>query len=271
MHSQAVKCVKFLPANDGFITTSDDQTAILWKINKSSNPDKPDIKVKPLFRLKGHTESVQSADCSQNHIITGSTDKMIKIWTSNLNKKDDDFEEKKGTGSKGASRSPLMTISGHYEGITKVLFNEHDKIYSSSLDHTVRHWDIEIAKELDKISSAKAILDVSTSCENNILATSSTDRHIRIYDKKSLSLKSNLTFHKGWVSSISFNPNNNFQLLSTSYDKSAILWDVRSCNTPIYTINDHSDRVLCSDWGKFGILATGGVDCKMSTFETASV
>jgi len=302
-HAQAIKSVKFLknqenPNNNklnsfqnSFISCSSDQTAIIWKFEtKNTKKDdalKPEksLKITPLFKLKGHTESIEAAAVSTSNIATVSADRTIKIW-ENFSSENQIIQEnqnheppapKKGPHTKGQPKTPILTISGHNETITDVIFDKStkisDKIYTASLDHTVKLWDIEIAKELDKVNSAKAILKIGMNSENDVLATASTDRHIRIYDKKNLSnnVKSSLSFHRGWVSSLCFNPINKFQLLSTSFDKSAVLWDIRSNKTPIYEINAHTDRVLCSHWGFQNLIATGGVDCNLATFDAGQV
>lgn len=186
-----------------------------------------------------------------------------------------------------------MTISGHSEAVTDIKFESNDRVISSSLDHTVREWDIEIAKECSKIASAKAILGVSAS--ENCIATGSTDRFIRLYDKKNRSqVASTLQFHTGWVSSVSFNPNNSkegfenlnmifsklriliglnlffIQLISGSFDKLAVLWDIRSNKTPLYQMDAHKDRITCVDWSSDNTIATGSTDSMVVTYNALS-
>lgn len=162
-----------------------------------------------------------------------------------------------------------MTINGHSEAITDVIFEKSDRVISSSMDHTVREWDIEIAKECSKIASAKAVLALSTS--NSCIATGSTDRFIRLYDKKDRSkVTSTLQFHTGWVSSVAFNPNNSNQLISGSFDKLAVLWDIRSNKTPLYQMDAHKDRITCCDWSTDNTIATGSTDSMVVTYNALS-
>lgn len=294
-HSQSVKCVKFLKNqqhDNSFITTSSDQTCILWNLldKKLKDSSSKMYKVTPVFKLKGHTEQVEAAACSQSHIVTASADRMIKLWDASL---EDDLLNNTESGidgepepkilksdqnekvTKGKARNPILTISGHTAIITDCLFENHgqnlktnDTVITASLDHSLRLWDIEIAKQKERLQTAKAILSVDENSDSTFLATGSTDRHVRIYDTKNLtkSVINNLSFHQGWVSSVKFNPSNKYQMMSTSYDKEAVLWDIRSSKEPLYALEAHKDRIYCSAWGSNGILATGGADSSMATW-----
>lgn len=278
-HSNAVKKVKWMDTLDstgkqGFVTCSMDQTAILWRVDgrKHKKADKSAIRAKPMFKLKGHSESVDAVDVGYGKVVTGGYDHMLKVWDGSFEEEAEDEDgpdSKKGSGQKGKARTPIMTINGHSEAITDVIFEKSDRVISSSMDHTVREWDIEIAKECSKIASAKAVLALSTS--DSCIATGSTDRFIRLYDKKDRSkVTSTLQFHTGWVSSVAFNPNNSNQLISGSFDKLAVLWDIRSNKTPLYQMDAHKDRITCCDWSTDNTIATGSTDSMVVTYNALS-
>lgn len=255
-HSNSIKCVKFLKSDpNSFVTCSSDQTAVIWNIikdNKRSKEGSQKLKVVPLFKLKGHSEQIETACSTANHLVTAGNDRMVKIWDGTVFEKDEavmsdgigqsgqsenemtpagdseaaEPEAKKGSASKGKTRNPILTLSGHTSMIQDSLFDikPHNvsDFWTASLDQTFRLWDLDIAKNKETIRTAKAILSLDMDCEGGMMATGSTDRHVRIYDRKCLNEKgvvNNLSYHQGWISSVKFNPNNKFQLLSTSYDK----------------------------------------------------
>merc|ERR1711981_357635 len=90
-HSSAVKKLKWIDQLDssgkqGFVTCSMDQTAILWRVDgrKHKKADKSAIRAKPMYKLKGHSESVDAVDVRMGKIVTGGYDHMIKVWDASF-------------------------------------------------------------------------------------------------------------------------------------------------------------------------------------------
>lgn len=117
----------------------------------------------------------------------------------------------------------------------------------------------------------KVFIDISFSPLNGLVAAGSCDRHVRIYDPRSQEgsiVKSSLTHHTGWVSSVAWSPNNANLLLSGSYDAVAKLWDVRSTNSPLYNLSGHEEKILGADWTIPDLMLTGGADNHLKIFRT---
>ena len=79
-----------------------------------------------------------------------------------------------------------------------------------------------------------------------LLATGSSDRHVRLWDPRASTGKvsaSSLTSHSLWVSAIKWSPVKEHQLVSGSYDTVLKLWDVRSTKTPLFDMQKHDDKV----------------------------
>lgn len=61
-----------------------------------------------------------------------------------------------------------------------------------------------------------------------ILAAGNDDGTVKLYDIRSAVATNKIQSHNVWVSSININPINSNLYLTTSYDKSFKIWDIRA-------------------------------------------
>lgn len=91
------------------------------KVIKEFNIDKGGVVTK---RFKGHKQRINSLKLSNHYIFSGSGDKEGRVWDIRTGKTE-------------------ITLQGHTKGITCIDFDEiSNRIYSSSLDTTIKIWDI---------------------------------------------------------------------------------------------------------------------------------
>jgi ribosome biogenesis protein YTM1 len=73
------------------------------------------------------------------------------------------------------------------------------------------------------------------------------DHALRLWDVRSGggagALKSTLTGHKSWVSSVNWAPNSSFHVASASHDGTVQLWDIRSTKA-LHVLGTHDNKAL---------------------------
>lgn len=150
-------------------------------------------------------------------------------------------------------QTPLMTLPGHKEAISSVVWTESNEIFSSSWDHTIKLWDAELGGLKSEIVGNKSFFCVSYSPLNQTLVSASADRHVRLYDARSQGkfyfptrsllfirlrfeilfniegsvVKSTFTSHVGWVSTVCWSTTHERLFISGGHDNILKLWDSR--------------------------------------------
>ncbi|CAI4230011.1 unnamed protein product [Auanema sp. JU1783] len=233
------------------------------------------VTAKAVFR--GHERSVEAVclNSPKTRLLSGGFDNYVKIW--NIEDSDEitiyekpESEKPKKKKENFVTKTPVMTLAGHKDAVVALswtTWNEKNAI-SASWDQSIIVWDLELGGEIAKIRGQKAFTDLAVNESTGLVITSSTDSVPRLYDVRSHEgtfVKQTFTGHRGWVSCLSWNPENSNMFVSGSFDNSLKMWDIRSSKTSVFDLHGHEDKVLCVDWNEHSI-ASGSVDTTVKVF-----
>ncbi|TGJ78123.1 hypothetical protein E0Z10_g10643 [Xylaria hypoxylon] len=211
-HTASVKAVKFLSLTQ-IASAGLDRTVRIWKYAESDGGLQGTLK--PSLELYGHKASVDALDVHgpTGRVLSASADGAIGLWT---------------TSKSSAPAAPTNLLpardpsprSGNYP------------------DHTIRTIDLTTSKVENVITTSHPLLALTPLHRNPgnasssvLLAAATAARHITLVDPRvSATTTSVLTLrgHKNMVSSLAAGPDNDYSLVSGSYDGTCRIWDLRS-------------------------------------------
>ena len=231
----------------------------VWDLN-SNNLD---------YSIDAHNSSIWSMiKLSNDNIVTGSSDKLIKIFNI-----------------LDQSSEPIIKLRGHKGTIFCLGELEKNKILSGSEDRTIKLWDLETKKCIltledpneSKINCLYILKDfrfvltggndnlikiwniyseyipnvlighectiwslASISDDDTIIASGSSDNTIKIWDLINLKCLFSLEGHENTISSLKVL--NNSLLISSSWDQTSKIWNLRTKEC-VFTLKGHKNIV----------------------------
>jgi len=173
-------------------------------------------------KLEGHQEPVEDIKIFKGYLISGSRDKMIRVWDL-------------------CTGECKKILEGHENTISAVDMN-NKYIASGSYDKTIRIWDKNSGECLRILRGhTENILDIKL--KGNTLISCSEDQTIKVWDISRGDMIKNIPCHNRKISALAINKN---KLISASWDHTINVWDMKNWNL-IHTFEGHGDAVDCVD------------------------
>lgn len=206
----------------------------------------------PLFR--GHTAQVLDTDFdpfNDHRIASGSDDSKIAIWDIpkgySIHNNSDEKSDVKDI-------QPIKVLSGHSRKVGHVLFHPlaQNVLASSSLDYTVKLWNIETGKNIITLKHPDMVTSMSFSYDGNYLATVARDKILRVWNVRENKIVSKGQAHTGAKNQRVVWLGNSDRLATTGFsrlsDRQIGIWDAFNLEKGdlggFYTIDQSSGIVM---------------------------
>ncbi|RMG78879.1 MAG: hypothetical protein D6712_20580, partial [Chloroflexi bacterium] len=231
-HTDDTVSVDFSPDGRLFASASDDETAMVWEVEKDQ----------PLAVLEGHRSRLLTVRFSPDGraLATGSWDTTAILWDMNT------FEE-------------IRKFEGHTGGVTHIEFlPEKQAILTSSWDNSLRMWNIVTGAVLREFNGhTGGVNALAISPDRSVAISGAFDTFVRVWDVNSV-LEVDRLIGPAGVNIVSFSPDG--RILAAGYDDNTIvLWDMRT-HRPIKTLEGHNGHVNELDFTSDGALLVSGDD-----------
>jgi coronin-1B/1C/6 len=196
------------------------------------------------FKIAGHSGPVLDFDFNPFHeqlLASASDDTTIKIWGIPENGLTENMTE------------PLVNLTGHQRKVTLLRFHPtaNNVIASCSGDFTIKQWDIEAGGECGTPYQGfeNLIQDIVWNYDGSMLASSSKDKQMRLFDPRTGQVTASVEAHEGsktsklcFLGRLGLLASCGFTKRSTRQIKT---WDPRKLETPLKCLDmDQSAGVL---------------------------
>ncbi|KDR77674.1 hypothetical protein GALMADRAFT_245800 [Galerina marginata CBS 339.88] len=178
-----------------------------------------------LMTLKvGSTVCTVAISSDDRHIVSGSEDKIVRVWDSS-------------TGE------VLAVLEGHTDCVNSVSFaSDNRHIISGSSDKSIRVWD-GLTGEMLKVlvGHTDAVNSSLFSSDNRFVISGSSDKTVCVWDGLTGGILMVLKGHAASVNSVAFSSNGR-HIVSGSSDQSVRLWD-SSTGKMLEVLEGHTEGV----------------------------
>ncbi|CAK8672176.1 unnamed protein product [Clavelina lepadiformis] len=242
-----VKIVHSAPAPDGLFdvawseldptvccTASGDGTVLVWNITKKE----------PVLVAKEHNKEVYCVDWShggnKNLVVSGSWDRLAKVWDMQAGK-------------------CINTFEGHFGVVYSTIWcPQSTETFASTSDGTARIWDLRSSHTPTQMIGAHETETLScdwSKYDQNILVTGSVDCSVRVWDlRNTRHFLCQMLGHSYAVRRVRCSPFSASCVASCSYDFTVRLWDFmkpQGLSPLLETISHHTEFVYGLDQSTF--------------------
>ena len=180
-----------------------------------------------ILKQQGHFDATNSLTYSPDgsRVVTAAEDGKIKVWDV-------------------ASGFCLATFDEHTSSVTQVQFAKKGQVlFSSSIDGTVRAWDLIRYRNFRVFTAAERISFNSLAVDpsGEVVCAGSLDSFdIHVWSVQTGQLLDTLSGHEGPISALAFSQENGV-LASASWDKTIRIWSIFGRSQQVEPIEVYSD------------------------------
>jgi U3 small nucleolar RNA-associated protein 13 len=202
-HTEDVTSIQF-SKKSWFVSAGIDRTLKIWKkdVGEINNA---------LYTCVGHAKDISVVRISTDNktIVSGSQDKLIKVWSNKL--------------------KLTKELAGHKRGVWDLSFHNTEKLLcSSSGDMTIKLWDLSTYECIRTLEGSTNSILKCLIIEACIISTTS-DGLIKIWDYKAGTCTCTLDTHTGKIWGLAYKHLEESQIVTGGTDSLIILWkDVTS-------------------------------------------
>uniref|UniRef100_A0A5S6QYA0 F-box domain-containing protein n=1 Tax=Trichuris muris TaxID=70415 RepID=A0A5S6QYA0_TRIMR len=197
--------------------------------------------------FEGHTEGISCVQFDDNYIVSGSSDKMIKVWDIRTN-----------------NHLAVMTLSGHSHTVRSLL--KHPSELSCVFSFSV--WDLSMNRSWSSIACRATMLGHASTVrclqmDDEKIVSGSYDTTLKVWDLVSSQCFETLRGHAAAVLCLQFDHE---KIVSGSADDTIRMWDLRTCTCVMTMQKAHDAAVTCLQFNDRQIVS-GSLDCTIKFWD----
>ncbi|KAF7292936.1 WD-REPEATS-REGION domain-containing protein [Mycena indigotica] len=227
--------------------------------------------------LAGHTDSVYCLEFSRTHIITGSRDRSVKVWSLTSGRLLGTF--------KGQHKGSVLCLKFELEETHPATGGLRGFLVTGSSDCNVCVWDLWTehgGEDAQVFGEVRAVLRghgggvLDLRIDQKWIVSCAKDAAIRVWSRESLDLHRTLRGHEGPVNAVGLqsgayseeSSQHDGRIVSASGDGKMILWDIAS-GERVRTFEGHDRGLACIEF-KGDLIISGSNDCKIKIWSASS-
>ncbi|XP_078676583.1 uncharacterized protein LOC144913645 isoform X2 [Branchiostoma floridae x Branchiostoma belcheri] len=177
--------------------------------------------------FEGHTQGISCVVFDDTRIVSGSSDKTIKVWNIRTN-----------------TPWSVLTLAGH-SGTVRCLHLEGNTLVSGATDRTIKVWDLSMQSSWSSIACRVTMIGHSDTVrclkvDEERVVSGSYDQTLKVWNLRTGHCKHTLRGHTAAVLCVQFDDN---KIVSGSADNTIKIWNIEGeC---LKTLIGHMDAVTC--------------------------